>query len=115
MTTITLDDALQARIRAACAPEADVQAFIAAAAQDLIARRERQAQARAAAQAEAQAILNGPTRPFDPEATYRKYKEKYDLPDLSHLSGAALIEDTERLIAALPPEKRAAMEREGLL
>jgi len=109
MTTITLDDALQARIRAACAPEEDFQDFIAAAAQDLLARRERQAQARAAAQAGAQAILNGPTRPFDPEATYRKYKEKYDL------SGAALIEDTERLIAALPPEKRAAMEREGLL
>ncbi len=45
MTTITLDDALQARIQAVAAPEEDFQAFIAAAAQDLIARRERQAQA----------------------------------------------------------------------
>ena len=115
MTTITLDDALQARIRAACAPEEDVQDFIAAAAQDLIARRERQARAQQTARAEAQAILNGPSRPFDAEATYRRYKEKYGLPDLSHLAGEELIEDTERLIAAMPPEKRAAMEREGLL
>ena len=74
-----------------------------------------QAQAWAAARAEAQAILNGPTRPFDPEATYRRYQEKYGLPDLSHLAGEELIEDTEHLIAAMPPEKRAAMEREGLL
>lgn len=115
MTTVTLDDALQARIQAVAAPEEDLQTFIAAAAQEMITRRERRAEARAAAQAEAQAILNGPSRPFDAEATYRRYKEKYDLSDLSHLSGEALIEDTERLIAALPPEKRAAMEREGLL
>ena len=108
MTTVTLDDALQARIRAVAAPEEDFQAFIAAAAQDLIAHRERQAQERQAARAEAQALLNGPSRPFDAEATYRRYKERYDLPDLSHLSGEALIADTERLIAALPPEKRAA-------
>lgn len=115
MTTITLDDTLQARIRAVAAPEEDVQTFIAAAAQDLIARRERQARALQAARAEAQAILNGPSKPFDAEATYRRYKEKYGWADISHLSGEELIEDTERLIAALPPEKRAAMEREGLL
>jgi len=59
--------------------------------------------------------LNGPSRPFDAEATYQRYKEKHGLPDLSHLAGEELIEDTERLIAAMPPEKRAAMEREGLL
>jgi len=115
MTTVTLDDALQARIRAVAAPEEDFQAFIAAAAQDLIARRERQARAQQAARAEAQAILNGPNRLFDAEATYRRYKEKYGWSDLSHLAGEELIEDTERLIAAMPPEKRAAMEREGLL
>ncbi len=115
MTTVTLDDALQARIQAVAAPEEDFQAFIAAAAQDLIARRERQARAQQAARTEAQAILNGPSRLFDAEATYRRYKEKYGLPDLSHLAGEELIEDTERLIAAMPPEKRAAMEREGLL
>ena len=108
MTTVTLDDALQARIRAVAAPEEDFQTFIAAAAQEMIARRERRA-------AQAQAILNGPRHAFDPEATYRKYREEYGLPDLSRLTGDALIEDTERLIAAMPPEKRAAMEREGLL
>lgn len=72
MTAVTLDDALPAgdKVRAVAAPEEDLQDFLAAAAQDLVARRERQAQAWAAARAEAQAILNGPSKPFDPEATY---------------------------------------------
>jgi len=108
MTTVTLDDALQARIRAVAAPEEDFQTFIAAAAQEMIARRERRA-------AQAQAILDGPHRASDPSVTYRKYQEEYGLPDLSRLTGDELIGDTERLIAAMPPEKRAAMEREGLL
>lgn len=108
MTTVTLDDALQARIRAVAAPEEDFQTFIAAAAQEMIARRERRA-------AEAQAILNGPNHPFDPDAVQRKYQEAYGLSDLSHLSGEMLVEDTERLIAAMPAEKRLAMEKAGLL
>ena len=108
MTTVTLDDALQARIRAVAAPEEDFQTFIAAAAQEMIARRERRA-------AEAQAILNGPHHPFDPDAVQRKYQEAYGLSDLSRLSGEALVEEAERLIAAMPAEKRIAMEKAGLL
>lgn len=108
MTTITLDDALQARIRAVAAPEEDFQTFMAAAAQEMIARRERRA-------AQAQAILNGSHHAFDPDALQRKYQQAYGLSDLSHLTGEALIEDAERLIAAMPAEKRAALEKEGLL
>lgn len=115
MTTITLDDALQARIRAACAPEEDFQDFIAAAAQDLIARRERQAQAQQAARAEAQAILNGPTRPFDPEATYRKYQEKYGWADMPDGPPDQIEAEAEAILAALPPEKLAEAVRQGLL
>lgn len=115
MTTVTLDDALRERIQAVAAPEEDLDTFIALAAQEMIARRERQAARTRAEQAQAQAILNGPYRTFDPEGTYRHYQQKYDLPDLSHLTGDELITDTERLIAAMSPEKRAALEREGLL
>lgn len=105
MTTVTLDDVLQARIQAVAAPEEDFQTLIALAAQEMITRRERQAEAWATAQTEAQAVLNGPHRTFDPEATYQKYQEKYALPDLSHLSGEGLIEDTERR----PKTRRPAM------
>ena len=115
MTTITLDDALQARIRAACAPEEDFQDFIAAAAQELLARRERQAQARAAAQAEAQAILNGPSKPFDPGATYRRYKEKYGWSDMPDGPPEQMEAEAEAILAALPPEKIAEAVRQGLL
>ncbi len=108
MATVTLDDTLQARFQAVAAPDEDFQAFMAAAGQEIIARRERRA-------AEAQAILNGPNHPFDPDAVQRKYQEAYGLSDLSHLSGETLVEDTERLIAAMPAEKRLAMEKAGLL
>ncbi len=43
MTTVTLNDALKARIRAVAAPEEDFQTFMDAAAQEMIARRERRA------------------------------------------------------------------------
>ncbi len=59
--------------------------------------------------------MNGPRHAFDPDALQRKYQEAYDLSDLSHLRGKALIEDAERLIAAMPAEKRAALEKEDLL
>lgn len=115
MTTVTLDDALQARIRAVAAPEEDLQTFIAAAAQEMIARRERRAEALAAAQAEAQAILNGPSKPFDAEATYRRYKEKYGWPDLPDVSPDQMEAEAEAILAALPPEKLAEAVRQGLL
>lgn len=109
--TVTIDEEVKTRFQAVAAPNEDFSAFLAAAVKDAIIRRERQA----AARAEAQAILNGPRQPSDSEATYRKYQEKHGLPDLAHLSGEPLLDDTERLIAAMPPEKRAALEREGWL
>lgn len=115
MTTVTLDDALQARIQAVAAPEEDFQAFIAAAAQEMILRRERQARAQQAARAEAQANLNGPRRPFDAEATYRRYKEKYGWSDLPDASPDQMEAEAEAILAALPPEKIAEAVRMGLL
>lgn len=107
--TVMIDDEVQAKFQAVAAPDEDFSAFLVAAAKDAISRRKREAEARA----EAQAILNGPRRPH--KEVMAEMRRKYNIPDLSHLSGEELIEDTERLIAAMSPEKRAAMEREGLL
>ena len=74
MTTITLDDALQARIRAVAAPEEDFQDFIAAAALELVARRERRAD-------------GAPGRPRgsagDPERPDQAARPRGDLPQVS--------------------------------
>ncbi len=56
MAAIALDDALETEIRAVAAPDEDLNAFIAAAAKDAIARRKRQA----AGRAEMQAMIDGP-------------------------------------------------------
>lgn len=113
MTTVTLDDALQARIQAVAAPEEDFETFIAAAAQEMIARRERLAAQTKAAQAKAQAILNGPRHTL--EESNERMRAKYDIPDLSHLTREEREADAERIVAALDPQVRAKMEREGLL
>jgi hypothetical protein len=106
MTTVTLDDALQARIRAVAAPEEDLQTFIAAAAQEMIARRERRA-------AQAQAILNGPRRPqADADADFRR---RHNLPDYAPVPPDDLADDAERIIAGMDPKVREEMERQGLL
>ena len=109
--TVTIDEEVRARFQAVAAPDEDFAVFLSAAAQDAIARRERQA----AGAAEMQAMLEGPNRPFDAEATYRQYREKYGWPDLSHLSGDELEDHGDMLLAALPPEKQAEAERLGLI
>jgi len=111
--TLTIDDRLAERLRAVRGGAVDLDQVAAVVLAETAERWEREA----AARTEAQAILSGPHRPFDPEATYQRYKEKYGWDDqgFSHLSGEELIEDTERLIAAMPPEKRATLEREGWL
>lgn len=115
MTTVTLNEELQARFRAIATPDEDWNRFVAGATKELIERREREATRWAAARAEAQTILNGPRRPYDPEATYRKYQEKYGWSDLSHLTDDELVEQAEAALAALPPEKIVEAERRGLL
>lgn len=106
MTTITLDDALQARIRAVAAPEEDFQTFMAAAAQEMIARRGRRA-------AQSQAILNGPRRLLaEADADFRN---RHGLPAYSPQPSDELAEEAERLLAAMAPQVRAEMERQGLI
>ena len=101
MLTITIDEKVQARFQAVAAPEEDFAAFVASATQEIITRREQQAKGRA----EMQAMLDGPKRPFDADATYQRYREMYGWNDLSSLSRAELQEQGEALSAALPPEK----------
>ena len=106
MATVTLDDTLQARFQAVAAPEEDFQAFMAAAGQEIIARRERRA-------AEAQAILNGPRRLLaEADADFRN---RHGLPAYSPLPPDELAEEAERLLAAMSPQVRAEMERQGLI
>ena len=69
--------------------------------------------ARARARAEAQAILNGPFHTLD-EAD-RRFREKYGMPHLSHLSDEELARSLEDGLAQIDPEKLAEAERQGLL
>ncbi len=108
---VTIDEEVQARFQAVAAPDEDFSAFLAAAAKDAIARRERQA----AGQAEMQAMLDGPRRRFDPAATYQQYRERYGWSDLSHLSREELEEHGDAILDALPPEKIAEARRLGLI
>lgn len=111
MLTITIDEEVQARFQAVAAPEEGFAAFVAAATQAAIARREWQAKGRA----EMQAMLDGPKRPFDAEATYRRYREMYGWEDLSHLSREELQQQAEALFADAPPEQAAqAKHREAV-
>ena len=111
MTTLMVDDEVVSRLEAVAAPEEDVASLAKTAMLQFIERRERQA----AGHAEMQAMLDGPRRPFDPEASYRRYQDKYGWPDLSHLSREELEERGDAILAALPPEKVAEAERLGLM
>ena len=106
---VPIDKEVQARFQAVAAPDEDFVAFLDAVAKDAIARRERQA----AGRAEMQAMLDGPRRPFDAEAIYQKYREKYGWPDLSHLSHEELEEQGDALLDAMTPEKLAEAKRLG--
>ena len=59
--------------------------------------------------------MNGPSKPFDPEATYRRYKEKYGWSDLPDVSPEQMEAEAEAILAVLPPEKLAEAVRQGLL
>ncbi len=109
MLTITIDEEVQARFKAVAAPEADFTAFLAAAAQDALDRLERQAKGRA----EMQAMLDGPKRLH--AESMAAMRHKYNLPDFSPLSHEEREAKGDAILAALPPEKIAEAERQGVL
>lgn len=109
MLTITIDEEVQARFQAVAAPEADFTAFLAAAAQAALDRMEQQAKGRA----EIQAMLDGPRRSHaESMATMRR---KYNLPDFSPLSHEEREAKGDAILEALPPQKIAEAERQGLI
>ncbi len=111
MLTITIDEEVQARFQAVAAPEEGFAAFVAAATQAAIARREWQAKGRA----EMQAMLDGLKSLFDPKAPYQRYREMYGWEDLSHLSREELQQQAEALFDSLPSEQAApARHREAV-
>ena len=112
MTTVTIDDSLAARLRALRDKGDDFSQVVAEALDETAQRWEREA----AGRAEMQAMLDGPRRPFDPAATYQKYREKFGwTEDLSGLSDEELTANYEAGIAVLPPEKKAEADRLGWL
>ncbi len=102
---LAIDEDAPARFQAVAAPDENFEAFIAdvakSAVRDALMRLERQA----AGRAEMQAMLDGPRRRFDSEATYQAYREKYGWDDVSHLSREEVEERWDALLDASPPEK----------
>ena len=111
MTALMVNDEVVSRLVAVAAPEENITALVETAMLEFAAHRERLA----ASRAEMQAMLEGPRRPFDSEATYQQYREKYGWSDLSHLSGEELEEQGDSILTALPPEKVAEAKRLGLI
>ena len=109
VTTVTLDDEVQTRFQAIAAPDEALDAFVAAAARDALKRREHEA----AGRAEMQAMIDGPWHTL--EESNERMRLKYNLPDLSHMTREELEEDGERIIAAMDPQVREKLEREGWL
>ena len=113
MITVTIDDALAARLRTLRGGEnaanVPLEALVAEALAETARRWEREAQGRA----EFQAMLDGPRHtPAEAEA---KTRQKYGYSDLSHLTDDELLDQAEATLAALPPEKVAEARRLGLL
>ena len=106
---LTIDEEVRTRFQAVAAPDEDFNVFLADAAKDALARRERQA----AGRAEMQAMLDGPRH------TAAEVKErmrlKYGYSDFSHLSHEELEDMGDAILDALPPEKIAEAKRLGLI
>lgn len=109
MLTITIDEEVQARFQAVAAPEEDFTAFLAAAAQSALARREWQAKGRA----EMQAMLDGPK--YTQAESRERMRQKYGYTGLTGLTREELEEQGDAILATLPPEKIAEAERLGLI
>ena len=109
MPTVSVDDALASRLRELQEADGDLETLVAEALAEKVRRLEREAQGRA----EMQAMLEGPWHPF--EEAHERIRQKFGFPDLSHLTREELAEQAEATIAAMDPEVRAEMEREGWL
>ena len=109
MLTITIDEEIETRFQAVAAPEEDFADFLAAAAQDALARREWQAKGRA----EMQAMLDGPK--YTQAESRERMRQKYGYSGLTHLTHEELEEQGDAILATLPPEKIAEAERLDLI
>ncbi len=58
-----------------------------------------------------QAMLDGPRHTLD--EVEARMRQKYGFPDLSYLTADELADQTEQTIAAMNPQVRAELEREG--
>lgn len=109
MLTVTIDDALAAQLQELQEPDADLETLVAEALTEKVRRLRQQAQGRA----EMQAMLDGPWHPV--EESHARMRQKFGFPDLSHLTDEELADQAEAAIAAMDPEVRAELEREGWL
>ena len=109
MTTVTIDDALATRLRALRDTHGDLDDLVAEALTKNVPLWEREAQGRA----DMQAMLDGSWHPF--EEAHERMRQKFGFPDLSHLTHEELADQAEAAIAAMDPEVRAELEREGWL
>ena len=109
MTTVTIDDALATRLLTVRGTEGDLDALVAEALAKTVRDWEREAQGRA----EMQAMLDGPRHTLaEVEARMR---QKHGFPDLAHLTSEELADQAEQTVAAMDPQVRAELEREGWL
>jgi len=107
MTIIELPDELAERLRvvAEAQDDGDLNRYAVAALWE--------AADRAEGLREGQALLTGPAHSLD-EADER-FRRKYNLPDLSHLSREELAAEAEAALARADPKKVAEAERLGLI
>ncbi len=80
---------------------------------ETLQQRRRDSERFKAAQAEAQAILNGPFRSM--EESRAAFREKFNIPDLSHLSDEEIQTRLDAEFATFSPEKIAELQRLGLV
>jgi len=108
MTTVTIDDALASHLRTLRGTD-DLNAVVAEALAKTVRDWEREAQGRA----EMQAMLDGPRHTL--AEVDARIRQKHGYPDLSHLTREQIAEEAEQVIAAMDPQVRTEMEREGWL
>lgn len=62
---------------------------------------------------EIHAALYGPTR--SNKESFALFRERYNLPDLSHFSSEEIADQADAIVAHLSPERIAELERAGIL
>ena len=92
MTTVLIDDALAARLRALRDGD-DLDRLVSEALAEMVRRWEWEA----AGRAEMRAMLDGPRRPSDPQAAYQRSRAQYGWEDLSLLTDDELSDRAQRL------------------